>query len=126
MFNVDSKMFNVKMNQFYKAFSNPKKEKLETVHIKGSLDSLLAAGGSKNLRGTFIFSKKATKIDAILTVDLTLCSKCQINSEDFVNFVAFLENTNFMCKKLSHHFLLHFPIGVGSTTQSIRVCFLSS
>ena len=35
MFNVDSKMFNVKMNQFYKAFSNPKKEKLETVHIEG-------------------------------------------------------------------------------------------
>ena len=30
----------------------------------------------------FIFSKKATKI----TVFLTLCSKCQIDSEDFVDF----------------------------------------
>ena len=32
----------------------------------------------------FIFSKKATKIDEIFTVDLTLCSKCQIDGEDFV------------------------------------------
>ena len=31
-------------------------------------------------------SKKATKIDEIFTVDLTLCSKCQIDGEDFVNF----------------------------------------
>ena len=34
----------------------------------------------------FMFSKKATKIDNIFTVDLTLCSKRQIDSEDFVNF----------------------------------------
>ena len=40
-----------------------------------------------------MFSKKATKIDEIFTVDLTLCSKCQIDGEDFVIFVAFLENT---------------------------------
>ena len=33
-----------------------------------------------------MFSKKATKIDEIFTVDLTLCSKCQINGEDFVIF----------------------------------------
>ena len=43
-----------------------------------------------------MYSKKATKIDEIFTVDLTLCSKCQIDSEDFVDFVAFLENTNFI------------------------------
>ena len=30
-----------------------------------------------------MFSKKATKIDEIFTVDLTLCSKCQIDGEDF-------------------------------------------
>ena len=41
----------------------------------------------------FKFSKKATKIDKIFTVDLTLCSKCQIDGEDFV---AILEKTNFM------------------------------
>ena len=33
----------------------------------------------------FMFSKKATKIDEIFTVNLTLCSKRQIDGEDFVN-----------------------------------------
>ena len=42
-----------------------------------------------------MFSKKATKINEIFTVDLTLCSKCQIYGEDFVNFCGLLENTNF-------------------------------
>ena len=37
-----------------------------------------------------MFSKKATKIDEIFTIDLTLCSKCQIDGEDFVNFCALL------------------------------------
>ena len=50
-------------------------------------------------RGTklkFMFSKKATKINEIFTVDLTLCSKCQIDSEDFINFCGLLiENMNF-------------------------------
>ena len=34
----------------------------------------------------FMFSKQATKIDKIFTIDLTLCSKRQIDAEDFVNF----------------------------------------
>ena len=38
----------------------------------------------------FMFSMKATKIDEIFTVDLTLCSKCQIDGEDFVNFCGLL------------------------------------
>ena len=42
-----------------------------------------------------MFSKKATKIDEIFTVDLTLCSKCQIDGEISSIFVAFLENMNF-------------------------------
>ena len=37
-----------------------------------------------------MFSKKATKIVEIFTVDLTLCSKCQINGEDFDNFCGLL------------------------------------
>ena len=37
-----------------------------------------------------MFSKKATKIDEIFTVDLTLCSKCQINGEYFVIFCGLL------------------------------------
>ena len=31
----------------------------------------------------FQFSKNATKIDEIFTVNLTSCSKCQIDGEDF-------------------------------------------
>ena len=38
----------------------------------------------------FMFSKKATKIDEIFTLDLTLCSKCQIYGDDFVNFCGLL------------------------------------
>ena len=38
----------------------------------------------------FMFSKKATKIDEIFTVYLTLCGKCQIDGEDFVNFCGLL------------------------------------
>ena len=38
----------------------------------------------------FMYSKKATKIDKIFDVDLTLCSKCQIDVEDFVNFCGLL------------------------------------
>ena len=37
----------------------------------------------------FIFSKKATKLDEIFTIDLTPCS--QINGDDFVNFCSLLE-----------------------------------
>ena len=33
-----------------------------------------------------MFSKKATKNDEIFTVNLTLCSKCQIHGKDFVNY----------------------------------------
>ena len=33
-----------------------------------------------------MFSKKATKIDEIFTVDLTVTTYFQIDSEDFVNF----------------------------------------
>ena len=38
----------------------------------------------------FMLSKKATKLDEIFTVDLTLCSKRQINGEDFINFCGLL------------------------------------
>ena len=43
----------------------------------------------------FVFPKKATKIDEIFTVDLTLCSKCQIGGEYFVNFCGLLRKINF-------------------------------
>ena len=38
----------------------------------------------------FMFSKKSKKIDDIFTVDLMLCSECQIDCEDFVNFGGLL------------------------------------
>ena len=34
----------------------------------------------------FMFSKKATKINEIFTVDLMVTTYCQIEGEDFVNF----------------------------------------
>ena len=37
-----------------------------------------------------MFPKKATKFDKIFTVDFTLCSKCQIDCEDFVKFCGLL------------------------------------
>ena len=38
----------------------------------------------------FMFSKKATQIDEIFIVDLTLCSECKIDGGNFVNFCGFL------------------------------------
>ena len=37
-----------------------------------------------------MFSKKATKIVEIITIDLTVCSKWQIDGEDFNNFCGLL------------------------------------
>ena len=42
----------------------------------------------------FMFFKKAIKIDEIFTVDLMLCSKRQIDGEDFVNFRGLLRKYN--------------------------------
>ena len=42
-------------------------------------------------------SKKATKIDEIFTVDLTLCSKCQMDGEDFVNFCGLPRKHELYC-----------------------------
>ena len=47
-----------------------------------------------------MFSKKATKIEEIFTVDLTLCSKPQIDGEDFVNFCG-------LHRKYDLEYLLH-------------------
>ena len=38
----------------------------------------------------FMFSKKTKQIEEIFTVYLTLCSKCQIDGEDFVHFCGLL------------------------------------
>ena len=41
-------------------------------------------------KSEFMFSKKATKIAEIFTVDLTLTTYFQIDGEDFVNFCGLL------------------------------------
>ena len=48
----------------------------------------------------FMFSKKTTKIDEIFTVDLTLCSKCQIYGDDFVD-----------CRGLLRKYELYLSVG---------------
>ena len=52
----------------------------------------------------FMFSKKATKIDEIFTIDLRLCSKCQIDSEDFVNFCDLLRKHELYQKRCQKDF----------------------
>ena len=43
-----------------------------------------------SIRASWEFSEKATKIDEIITFDLTVCSNCQIDGEDFVKFCGLL------------------------------------
>ena len=47
----------------------------------------------------FVFSKKATKIDEIFTVDLTVNTYCQIDGEDFVNFCDLLRKREIYISK---------------------------
>ena len=54
--------------------------------ILNSSGDQIASGGHLK----FIFSKKATKIDQIFTVDLTVTTYCQIDVEDFVDFCGLL------------------------------------
>ena len=65
----------------------------------------------------FIFSKKATKIDEIFTIDLTLSSKCQIDGEDFFNFCGLLRK---------HELYLHFSFSIFNSflcrNQVYRAC----
>ena len=46
-----------------------------------------------------MFSKKTTKIDEIFNIDLTLCSKREINCEDFVNFRGLLRKCELYAPK---------------------------
>ena len=48
------------------------------------------SGKNTDLFLKIVFSKKATKIDQIFTVNLTLCSKCQNDGEDLLNFCGLL------------------------------------
>ena len=52
--------------------------------------SIIRVKLGKILTLKFTYSEKATKIDKIFTVDFTVCSNCQIDGEDFVNFCGLL------------------------------------
>ena len=43
-------------------------------------------------------SKKTANIDEILNVDLTGCSKCQINSENFIGFHGLHKRYELYCQ----------------------------
>ena len=66
------------------------KEMTGSSTIQIMVHSIVLPYANGEIQLKFMFSKKATKIDKIFTVDLTLCSKCQIDGEDFVNFCGFL------------------------------------
>ena len=67
------------------------KHKLALLKVKVSNKKLLLSRYLIRLEFIkFMFSKKATKIDKIFTIDLTLCSKSQIKGEDFDNFCGLL------------------------------------
>ena len=52
-----------------------------------------------------MFSKKATKIDEIFTINLMLCSKRQIDNEDFINFRGlFREYELYLIVKWKHFY----------------------
>ena len=70
----------------------------------------------KNLFIKFVFSKKPTKLDEIFTVELTLCSKCQIDGEDFVKFCGLLRKHE-LYKKWWDSFLL-ISLGLNSLPGS--------
>ena len=56
----------------------------------------------------FMFSKKATKIEEIFTGYLTLCSKYQIDGEDFFNFCGLLRKHEIYQREFSIQFFQEF------------------
>ena len=72
-----------------------------------------------------MFSKKATKIDEIFTVDLMVTKYIQIDSEDFVNFFGLLRKRElyktkyFSCKssdpKYNHEAMMRIVIIISHT-----------
>ena len=69
----------------------------------------------------FTFSEKATKIDKIFTVNLTVCSNRQIVSS---LFVAFLENMNFTCRISFFAFTNFFTFFSGLHSSLRIICYL--
>ena len=64
----------------------------EVIQATRKLNEGMCEFQNRDQRGQlkFMFSEKVTKIDKIFTVNLTVCSNCQIDGEDFVNFCGLL------------------------------------
>ena len=65
---------------------------------------------------------KATKIDEIFTNNLTLCSKCQIDGEDFVNFSGLLRKYELYFERSKLHFKIQkvFHSNVSGLAKALR------
>ena len=73
-----------------------------------------------------MFAKKATKIDEIFTVDLKLCSKCQIDGEDFINFYGLHRKHYFKCKAfVSQTLVLKLELCAGTNVHVSKQFFES-
>ena len=59
-----------------------------------------------------MFSKKATKFEEIFTVDLMLCSKCQIDGEDFVSFCGLLKKHELYDSFPDFSFIRHLELSL--------------
>ena len=57
---------------------------------------------------SFLTPKKATKIDKIFTVHLTLCGKRQINGEDLINFRGFPKKYEVYLRQAAPNFAYSF------------------
>ena len=72
-----------------------------------------------------MFSKKTTKIDEIFTVDLTVCSKCRIDGEDFVKFSGLLRKHElYKIWRLPERILalrLPYPVYLSKLSKSAKV-----
>ena len=62
----------------------------------------------------FMFSKKATKMDEIFTVNLTLCSKCQIDG----SVCIFKSQPYFAAPQLSALQTMEMPLDGANTADS--------
>ena len=72
------------------------------------------------LRLKFVFSKKATKINEIFTVDLTVTTYCHIDGEGFINFCGLLRK----CERKRGKYLLKTSIYKYTIATSEKSSFI--
>ena len=70
-----------------------------------------------------MFSEKATKINKIFTINLALCSKCQMDGEDFINFNGLLRKYELYNNAFTIYFLVtgHLHLKTKNTNDILKV-----